>query len=63
MPLNHLFSIVSENEKVEVEGKVEEALEENFEKHDNIAKIHQGDVELNGGLDAFFSRINLGADP
>lgn len=33
---------LTEEEKEEVEDKVDEALESNFEKHDKIAKIHNG---------------------
>lgn len=41
---------MTEDEKVEVEEKVTEALDENFDKHDKIAKIHKGE-ELNGDGD------------
>ena len=37
-----------EEEKEEVGSKVTDALGENFERHDKIAKIHQGVV--NGGF-------------
>ena len=40
-----------EEKKDDVEEKVDEALNENFDKHDKIAKIHNGDV--NGGVHAY----------
>merc|ERR1719500_773772 len=36
---------MTKDEKLEVEEKVADALEENFEKHDKVAKIHDGDIE------------------
>jgi len=39
---------LTEEEKEEVESKVIDALGENFEKHDKIAKIHQGVVNGDG---------------
>lgn len=39
---------LTEEEKEEVESKVTDALGENFEKHDKIAKIHQGVVNGDG---------------
>ena len=42
------FVFGPEEEKEEVGSKVTDALGENFEKHDKIAKIHQGMV--NGGF-------------
>jgi len=39
---------MTDEEKGEVEEKVEEALEENFEKHDKIAKIHNGENGQDG---------------
>jgi hypothetical protein len=47
-----------EDEKVEVEEKVTEALDENFDKHDKIAKIHKGE-ELNGGVHALTITYNV----
>lgn len=40
---------LTEEEKEEVGSKVTDALGENFEKHDKIAKIHQGVVNGDGG--------------
>jgi len=36
---------MTKDEKLEVEEKVADALEENFEKHDKVAKIHDGEIE------------------
>jgi len=36
---------MTKDEKLEVQGKVAEALEENFENHDRIARTHTGDEE------------------
>merc|ERR1712076_135627 len=42
---------LTEEEKDDVEEKVDEALNENFDKHDKIAKIHNGDVNGDGEED------------
>ena len=60
LPCVHRISpcvFAPEEEKEEVGSKVTDALGENFEKHDKIAKIHQGAV--NGGLPAFYVACKL----
>ena len=44
-----MLSFGAEKEKEEVGNDVEDALEENFDKHDKIAKIHTG-VDMDEGL-------------
>merc|ERR1712226_1114181 len=47
---------LTEEEKDDVEEKFDEALNENFDKHDKIAKIHNGNVNGDGEEDGSDSR-------